>query len=209
MRSRLASAARDLYLDEGESAVTFRRLAERMGLSHTQPYRYFDDKDALLAQARTECIDHFEAFIVGREPVGGSPLERVHAIGDAYVEYVKRHPAHYRLIFAADQPPPDRYPQLLAARRRLFDHSMEVVQACIDVGVVQGDARTVTHTIWVSLHGLLMLHVANQLVHGRRLEQLAAVLMTNLFGPRPPPAAGSRARARRAARQPATRGAHQ
>lgn len=205
MRSRLAAAAQDLYLDEGESAVTFRRLAERMGLSHTLPYRYFDDKDALLAQARTDCIDHFEAFIVRRVPAGGSPLERVHAIGDVYVEYVKRHPARYRLIFAADQPSPDRYPQLLAARRRLFDYARAEVQACIEAGAVVGDALTVTHAIWISMHGLLMLHVANQLVHGRRLEQLAAVLMSNLFGPRPVAATGSRDNAHRTARRPAAR----
>lgn len=185
MRSRLAVAARDLYLDEGESAVTFRRLAERMGLSHTLPYRYFDDKEALFAQARTECIAHFEAYIRARDPLRAGPLARIHAISSAYVGYVTEHPSHYRLIFSTDQPPPDRYPHLLAARRRLFDHAMGAVQCAIDEGLVKGDARLMTHAAWVTLHGLLALHVANQLVHGCNLQQLARPLIENLFGPQP------------------------
>jgi AcrR family transcriptional regulator len=207
MRSRLAAAARDLYLDEGESAVTFRRLAERMGLSHTLPYRYFDDKEALLAQARTECIRHFEAFILARDPLDAGPLARVHAIGSAYVGYVTRYPSHYRLIFATEQPPPDRYPPLLAARQRLFDHVMGAVRGCIDAGLVKGDARVMTHIFWITMHGLLTLHVANQLVHGCNLQQLARALMVNLFGPPPPGQRRSRGRAGPARRSTTTRNA--
>ena len=198
MRGRLAAAARDLYLDEGESAITFRRLAERIGLSHTLPYRYFDDKEALLAQVRTECMAHFEAFIRARDPLAAGPLARVHAIGSAYVDYVTRYPSHYRLIFATDQPPPDRYPQLLAARQRLFDHVMGAVRGCIEAGLVQGDARVVTHTFWITMHGLLTLHVANQLVHGCNLQQLARSLLENLFGPAPATRRAPRARRRSA-----------
>lgn len=205
MRSRLAVAARDLYLDEGESAVTFRRLAERMGLSHTLPYRYFADKDALLAQARTECIAHFEAFIRSRDPIRSGPLTRVHAIGAAYVDYVTRYPSHYRLIFATDQPPPDRYPALLAARQRLFDHVMGAVQGCIDAGLVKGDARVMTHAVWITMHGLLTLHVANQLVHGCNLQQLARALLENLFGPPPRGQRPSRGRAGSIPRSSTTR----
>jgi AcrR family transcriptional regulator len=168
MRGRLAAAARDLYLDEGESAVTFRRIAERIGLSHTLPYRYFDDKEALLAQVRTECMAHFEAFIRARDPLAAGP------------------------------PPPDRYPQLLAARQRLFDHVMGAVRGCIEAGLVQGDARVVTHTFWITMHGLLTLHVANQLVHGCNLQQLARSLLENLFGPAPANRRAPRARRRSA-----------
>jgi hypothetical protein len=109
---------------------------------------------------------------------------------------VTRYPSRYRLIFATDQPPPDRYPQLLAARQRLFDHVMGAVRGCIEAGLVQGDARVVTHTFWITMHGLLTLHVANQLVHGCNLQQLAGSLLDNLFGPAPATRRASRARPR-------------
>jgi AcrR family transcriptional regulator len=182
MRGRLCSAAHSLYLAHGLDAVTFRSLAEAVGVSHTLPYRYFDNKEALLASVRVLCFGQFERFVREREATQASALGRVLAVLDAYVDFVLRHPAEYSLIFATAQPPPQRYPELLAARRRLFEHSVGLVRRCVDAGLVTGDARTVTHTVWAALHGLLSLHVANQLVHGCSLEDLVEPTIGRILG---------------------------
>jgi len=101
---------------------------------------------------------------------------------DAYIEYVRTYPSEYLLILAPEQPPPDRYPELLAARQSLFDHAMGAVQACIDAGHIKGDARPIAHSFWVGLHGLMTLYVAGQLVHGCTLDELAPLLLNLLLG---------------------------
>jgi len=181
-RQRLCTAALALFREGGIDAVTFRGLADAAGASHTLPYRYFENKDALLAAVRVMCFEQFEEFVRSRESAAASDVDRVFAVMDAYVEFVTRHPVEYRLIFVTPQPPPQRYPDLLAARRRLFEHSVQLVQSCIDEGAVHGDARQITHAVWGAVHGLLSLHVANQLVHGCRIEELVRPTIIRILG---------------------------
>ncbi len=182
MRTRLCVSALSMFREGGIDAVTFRGLADAVGASHTLPYRYFANKDALLASVRVMCFDEFEEFVRAREATATSELKRVFAVMDAYVDFVLQHPVEYSLIFITAQPPPQRYPELLAARRRLFEHCVELVQRCIDEGAVNGDAREITHAVWGSVHGLLTLHVANQLVHGCRIEELVRPTINRILG---------------------------
>jgi AcrR family transcriptional regulator len=182
MRARLCSCALDLFRESGIESVTFRALADRMGVSHTLPYRYFENKDALLAAVRVLCFEQFERHVRARESREASALARVLAVLDAYVSFVFEHRIEYELIFATPQPPPQRYPELLAARRSLFEHSVGLVQQCIREGLIQGEARELTHAVWAGLHGLLTLHVANQLVHGYTLEQLVKPMIQRALG---------------------------
>lgn len=184
-RERLAAAGLALYREQGLEAVSFRAMAEALGISHTQPYRYFESKDALLAQMRVQAMQGFDAYIRAREPADAPVIARVRAVFAAYLAYVQAWAADYRLIFSIEQPPPDRYPALLAARRRLFEHAVDLVQDAIDTGLIRGEARARTHLIWAALHGLLSLHAANQLVHGATLEQLAEPLLALLFSDAP------------------------
>ncbi|MGQ0697382.1 MAG: TetR/AcrR family transcriptional regulator [Panacagrimonas sp.] len=182
MRSRLSEAALEIYRREGLEALSFRRLAEAAGISHTLPYRYFENKEALLARLRTDAVRRFEHFVRAREPALGAPLAKIRAVAAAYIEFVRAYPSDYVLIFATHQPPPDLYPELLAARRSLFEHAVEVVQQSIDEGEILGTARELAHAVWVSLHGLMTLHVANQLVHGYEMRDLVQPLMNRILG---------------------------
>jgi AcrR family transcriptional regulator len=182
MRSRLCDASLAIFREGGLQAVTFRALADAAGVSHTLPYRYFDSKEDLLASVRVLCFGRFEQFVRRREAGAKGALAQVFAVLDAYRDFVLEHAVEYSLIFATAQPPPQRYPELLAARRRLFEHSVELVQRCIDEKILAGDAREITHAVWAALHGLLTLHVANQLVHGRTLGQLIRPMILQVLG---------------------------
>ncbi|MGH8460387.1 MAG: TetR/AcrR family transcriptional regulator [Stenotrophobium sp.] len=189
-RQRFVDAALDIYRRQGLEALSFRSLALATGLSHTLPYRYFEHKQALLVAMRVNCTQRFEKFVRQHEAVDGPLLSRIRSIAAAYVEFVRQNPAEYLLIFSTDQPPPDQYPELLAARRSLFDHAIEVVALCVKSGKLQGDVLQITHEFWVALHGLMTLHVANQLVHGCTLEELVEPLIDRMLGQagRDPPA---------------------
>ena len=86
------------------------------------------------------------------------------------------------LIFATEQPSPELYPDVLAARRDVFDHVVAVLQRCIDAGLLRGQAREIAHHFWVALHGLLSLHTADQLVHGMELDEIVVPLIQRLLG---------------------------
>jgi len=93
MRRRLADAALEIYRAEGLEALTFRRLADAMGLSHTLPYRYFAHKEALLVAMRVDCTVRFERFVREQEEVDAPLLQRIRSIAAAYVEFARRRTA--------------------------------------------------------------------------------------------------------------------
>jgi AcrR family transcriptional regulator len=182
MRQRLSDAATAIYREQGLEAVSFRKLADSVGLSHTLPYLYFDNKEALFARMRQDGVGRFADYLRGREQAGELPQQRLQALIAGFLDFVHECPADYQLIFSTEQPPPDRYPELLAARRELFDHIVAVVDSCIAAGLLEGEARQVTHGFWAALHGLMSLHVANQLVHGYTLDQLLWPMIRQIFG---------------------------
>jgi AcrR family transcriptional regulator len=181
-RQRLSDAATAIYREHGLEAVSFRRLAESVQLSHTLPYLYFDNKDALLARMRRDGVDRFGVYLRCREQAGEAPQERLRTLIMGVLDFVREQPADYQLIFSTQQQPPDQYPELLAARRDLFDHIVEVVAGCVAAGLLEGEPRQLTHGFWAALHGLMSLHVANQLVHGYSMDQLVWPMIKQFFG---------------------------
>ncbi len=181
MRRRMARAGLDMVRKQGEDKVSFRSLAAALDISHTLPYRYFENKEALLAAIRCESLRAFDQHIRPRiDPA--TAYSRLESLFIAYIDFARSYPADYQLLFSGNQPPPNTYPDLLAARRDFFDFSLDIVQACIDEGLITGEAREVAHAYWVSLHGMMTLHAANQLVHGKTLEQLAPSMLQRLMG---------------------------
>jgi len=182
MRARLSTTALDVYRREGLSALSFRRIAEAAGISHTLPYRYFENKEALLARMRADALATFEAYVREYESRADSPLGKVQSVAEGYLTFAREHPEDYMLIFATEQPSPELYPDVLAARRDVFDHVVGVLQRCIDAGLLRGQAREIAHHFWVALHGLLSLHTADQLVHGMELDEIVVPLIQRLLG---------------------------
>lgn len=183
VRRRLCAAALALYREEGADAVSFRRLAERTGTSHTQPYRYFENKDALFAALRLDCYQRFFDRIRDCDLPGSDPAARLQAIHHGILEFVRAQPADYQLMFAADQPPLADYPDLLAVRRAAFDYLVAIVAEATEAGPLDGDPRDIMHVAWGAVHGLLNLHTAGQLLHGRRLEELTQPLLRTVLHP--------------------------
>ncbi len=83
MRSRLCDASVAIFREGGLEAVTFRALADAVGVSHTLPYRYFENKEDLLANVRVLCFERFEAFVRAREAGADGTVARMSSFSDA------------------------------------------------------------------------------------------------------------------------------
>lgn len=180
-RRRLTLEALSLYRTQGVEAVTLRRLAARAGMSHFTPYRYFQSKDELLAAIKTEVFAHFAEHLESVDLPEAQPIDRLRHICRAVVDFARRQPEDYRLIFSLRQPPVADYPPLQAVWTRTAEFVISVCQKAIDAGQLQGDARTWAHLAWSSIHGLLSLHLANLLVLGRDVDAMVGPLMQALL----------------------------
>lgn len=177
IKQTLIQGALNLYLEEGMDSVTLRQIAKRVGLSHTAGYRYFENKEALVAEMRRVCILEFKAAIPLDNSVDSDPLQRIHTALMGLLDFGCCHPAKYRLVFSDSQPDLTDYPSLLTQRWEVFASCVELVQAAIDQKRLHVDALMFSHGLWSLLHGMLSLHTANQLVHGLSLREMAGPLI--------------------------------
>jgi len=182
-RQRLTDAALALYRSRGLEAVSLRRVAARLRMSHVTPYRYFDSKDDLLAAMKTDVFLRFADHLRLAVEAWVAPLQRVRSLCLSVVEFARDQPQDYRLIFSLHQPPITRYPQLRAAWMSTAEFVIALCQEAIDAGQLRGDVRTWAHLAWSSLHGLLSLHVANLLVLDRDIDALVEPLIRTLMKP--------------------------
>jgi AcrR family transcriptional regulator len=178
IKQTLIQGALSLYLEQGPESLSLRQIAKRVGLSHTVGYRYFENKEALLAEMRRACILEFKAAAIPAQDSGeGDPIERLRAALMGLLEFGSSQPAKYRLIFSDSQPDLTEYPSLLAQRWEVFASCVDLVQTAIDQKRLQGDALMFSHGLWSLLHGMLSLHAANQLIHGLSLREMAGPLI--------------------------------
>ena len=99
-RARLCEAALRRFGKEGEAGISFRKLAQDLGVSATTPYRYFKDKDAIMAALRADAFDRFAATMeLAYDRSEGPALLRARAVMEAYIEFVRADPKAYRLMF--------------------------------------------------------------------------------------------------------------
>jgi AcrR family transcriptional regulator len=174
IKQTLIQAALALYLEEGMENLSLRQIAKRVGLSHTVGYRYFENKEALLAEMRRTCILEFKAAALPAEDGGEEdPIERIRAALMGLLEFGSNQPAKYRLIFSDSQPDLTEYPSLMAQRWEVFASCVDLVQTAIDQKRLHADALMFSHGLWSLLHGMLSLHAANQLIHGLTLREMA------------------------------------
>ncbi|HXR96178.1 MAG TPA: TetR/AcrR family transcriptional regulator [Rhizomicrobium sp.] len=162
-REKLCETATRLFVERGPENFNMRLLASEMGVSAMTPYRYFRDKDEILslirARAFSRLADQLERALAG----AGSVPERSAAVCRAYVRFALEEQTCYRLIFDFTPPRSEAAPELAEAEARARAAMTDHVRLMIDHGYYKGDPDLIGHVFWASLHGLLVLHLADKL----------------------------------------------
>ena len=180
-RERLCDVAERLFAERGTEAVTIRQLASELGVSPMTPYRYFADKDAILAAVRARAFDrHAEALERAYAQNAGNPDARAQAILEAYVDFALENPEAYKLMFDIRQPTEADYPDLVRAGLRSHATMTLHLRDMIEAGRFDGDPERVGHMFWAAIHGPLMLHLSGMLSADQGARDLINALVAAL-----------------------------
>ncbi len=163
VRAKIGGAASRLYAKGGHAAITMRDLAEATGRSPMGLYRYFRDRDEIIAWLRTDAFNRFSDALEKAFASGSDAFARTRAVGQAYLDFALKYPDAYRLMFDMSQPDDARYPVLIEAAARANKTVTRHVIALSDAGVVQGDPETVGRALWAAAHGVVVLYLAGRL----------------------------------------------
>jgi AcrR family transcriptional regulator len=185
-RNRLIGVAERLFAERGLAAVSMRHLADAMNVSVMTPYRYFEDKEAILAAARASGFDRFADALEAAYRAAPDCAGAARAVGEAYLTFAFENPAAYKLMFDLSQPNEDDYPDLARAGARARVIMSAYVQNLLDAHLLSGEPEIVAHVFWAAFHGLVVLKLADKIAPNVDFEQLwreLARVLTTGFAP--------------------------
>jgi AcrR family transcriptional regulator len=180
-RERLSVTAERLFAERGLGGVGMRQLAAELGVSPMTAYRYFKDKDDILAAVRASGFNRFAAALENALASSDIPREQSAAVGDAYFRFALENAPAYKLMFDLDQPTESQYPELVCAVERAKKTMTAYVRRLVEAKVLAGDVDLIAHVFWASIHGLVVLHLSGKLNGAVDVEALRNESFRALF----------------------------
>ena len=164
LRDEILDAAERMLLETGsQDAVSIRAVADAVGVTPPSIYRHFADKVALIFEV---CARHFTALeaYVGKACEGvDDPVDKLAALGRAYITFGVANPEPYRIMFMTRPDlTPTEFQGMELAESASFALLLDCVQDCIDAGRFRpecNDAFRLSLGFWARVHGLTSLQV--------------------------------------------------
>ena len=170
IRSLILEESMKLFVEEGFSKVSVRKIAERIQYSPTTLYLYFKDKNEILFYC---CESGFKEMLEQNITLGliSDPIERLHQMGVNYLNFGLENPEFYDLMFIQEAPMSALIH--MGAGWSSGDQALEalkmIVQDAMDKGLlVPAKVETVAMAVWSMVHGLVSLAIR------QRLDKLVA-----------------------------------
>ncbi|NWG38638.1 MAG: TetR/AcrR family transcriptional regulator [Hydrogenophilaceae bacterium] len=160
----ILDAARELFAEAGETAVTLRAVAERIGYSTTVIYQHFSDKQSLI---QALCDHDFLQMAKDFASLAdiAHPGQRLHALGLGYVSFALQHPNAFRFLFLTDRAalPPENSAipkgNIALDTYALLKHT---IAECIQQGLLRSELKDVeqmSQLCWANVHGIACMHL--------------------------------------------------
>lgn len=163
VEASILDAARDLLAEGGAANLSMRAVGDRVGMTAPAIYRYFPGKDALVDRVVRQGFQRFDqALDTAMQSRPRGSLERLRALGEAYVRFALEHQAFFRVLFSIQPHDPKEVADLPAGGG--YDRLRQSVADAIQSGALrETDADHIAHYLWVVAHGLVTLSLTCRL----------------------------------------------
>ncbi len=168
LRQALLDAALEIVAEGGPSALSLRKAASLVGVSHTAPKRHFATVGDLYCAIAEDGYRKLRAYLLERvaQNAGVTPVQALAILGVAYVEFATSHPGHFRAMFHSGVVDRAASHPLEQAAGEAFDVLVEAIEHCRQAGEVRpAPPRELALGAWALAHGLAVLAVDHQLVN--------------------------------------------
>jgi AcrR family transcriptional regulator len=160
MRQNIIDAAISMFAEEGYDKTSIRRIADKIEYSPATIYLYYKDKDELLYDVQKVVFDQLLAAFK-KDVTAKKPFERLKQISYSYVDFGRRHPELYDLMFII------RAPMNVVEEKEhwkngddCFDFLLNCLDDCISQDLIRFDNKMLAAmSIWGMVHGLVSLDV--------------------------------------------------
>ena len=165
LKEACVQAAREVIAEHGVERLSMRDVARKLEISHQAPYRHFESRDHLLAEIMRRCFADFAQHL-DKRPRTGNPEADLQAMGHAYLNYARKKPLEYRLMFGTPWPEPAQHPALVQHAVHAFNLLRDSLRAMHgDRSEQHPQADRQAMFIWSTLHGMASITQANVMQH--------------------------------------------
>jgi AcrR family transcriptional regulator len=169
----ILQAAIRVFSQKSLQQASLRDIAEQAGISHATIYRYFQDKQALFVEAfimgAEELIERLEAV------VASSPAESLlEATAETFLDYLNEH-EHYFTMMTQFMLEGSLSQDSVARLNQSMKTFLDVIERAIRLAGGQADGRTLAHTFFACLNGIL---ITFHNYPGRSRQELEAHMKT-------------------------------
>jgi len=152
----LRCAAVAVIDERGLGNFSLREVARRAGVSHTAPAHHFGDMQGLLTSLATEGFEHLHHLLAAAIDGIDDPVDRLNAMGVAYVRVGRTHKAHAEVMFRADLVDGDDV-RLQAAGLEAYSLLHYCLIALFEAEDLDVDIDDATALCWSAMQGLIVL----------------------------------------------------
>jgi AcrR family transcriptional regulator len=181
LKEACVQAAREVIAEHGVESLSMRDVARKLNISHQAPYRHFESRDHLLAEIMRRCFADFAQHL-DKRPLTGKPEADLQAMGHAYLNYARKKPLEYRLMFGTPWPEPAQHPALVQHAVHAFNllrDSLRAMHGNRPEQHAQADRQAMF--IWSTLHGMASITQANVMQHLNQASGVQHALPADLM----------------------------
>jgi AcrR family transcriptional regulator len=156
LRAAILDTAEAILEQQGAAALTLRAAARAAGVSHAAPAHHFGDLRGLLSDLASVGFERFVAHLSAAMAAAAED-RRFLALGLAYIDFARRWPGLFALMFRGESLDEAR-PALVAAQQRASDMLAGALSAKRSGdGRAEADDAADAIAAWSMVHGLAVL----------------------------------------------------
>ena len=183
-RGEILAAAERIFIAEGYSGATIRKIADAVGVSSTALYMHFRDKDQILLEISNDAIERLLELNteIAAQPI--DPVSRVRVMLEAYMKFALDNPNTYQLVFCGtgEHVSPDKIADVLTLGDRCFEKFSEPVHQIAAQGRLRsGSAVQAAEVLWSGCHGLVSLLITKPSRNWSDADQLMKIMLDGLL----------------------------
>jgi AcrR family transcriptional regulator len=164
LREALIYAGLEILSEKGIDGLSLRKVAKKVGVSHTAPYNHFADKQALLAAISTAGHEQlYQALSNAFEAARASSQEIILEIAWAYLQFALDDPDRFKLMFSGALEEERDHPKFIEVSLKNIALLEEIIAYCQSKGQLEvGKVDLSAIKLWSSVHGFTNLILENQ-----------------------------------------------
>jgi AcrR family transcriptional regulator len=153
LKEQLLEAVRQLVEEKGPDSFSIAEACRRAGVSTAAPYKHFKDRDEILHGVVLSAMHRMGAAMqkaANAHPAGD--LERIVALGKAYIDFARAEPGVFALMFGLTGSHADD-PALTEEGQGKFEIVCRVVAEHLRLPPDHPEVAARAYALWCAVHG--------------------------------------------------------